>query len=252
MKNLFFVLAFILPLGLFAQDDKPYYQLEMITMTPDYTKLASLSDVMEAHNKKYHPPGTYQAAVFNITAGPNAGRIIWSMGPTTYTEMDARPSEDGHDEDWANNVMPHIKKMHQSEIWRRNADMVIDNREEGNVAPFNLYVIRYLTVANGQGHRISGLMEKVKKTLSNDESVNYWAVYVNQFIQGAKNGRHLAAVTGMNSWSEFDEDGMNFRNAFEKIYGEGSYNDFSREMEDVFENSWHEIWTLNKKMSGMQ
>ena len=108
--TLLIVIAMCFNQSIYAQDDS-YTMWENIMLSPDNAKLGELTKAMRAHNQKYHSEGVYKASVFNISSGPNANNIIWSMGPVMFRHMDARPSEDGHDEDWANNVMPNIKKI---------------------------------------------------------------------------------------------------------------------------------------------
>ena len=95
--------------------EKSYVMWESITITPDNTKLKVLSENMRKHNMAYHSEGPYKAYVYNITTGPDIGKIVWEMGPLTYSHLDARPSEGGHDEDWRDNVMPYVKKMTNGE-----------------------------------------------------------------------------------------------------------------------------------------
>lgn len=103
------------------EDSKDYEMMESILLTPDYTKLKVLGENMRAHNTKYHNDGPYKASVYNISTGPNTGKLVWMMGPLKYTHLDSRPEVDGHDEDWRDNVMPYIKKNHTGEYWRMDS-----------------------------------------------------------------------------------------------------------------------------------
>ena len=206
---------------------------------------------MAAHNKKYHAEPPHTASVFNIVAGPNTGKMVWMMGPCTFSDLDNRPAADGHDEDWAGNIVPYLQDASHGEYWRRDKEMVVDNREVQTM-PMNMYMIRYMTVNRGQGYRINGLMKKAHAVMSAIDDVHYWAFYRNQFLQGWENGRHVAVVSGMNNWSEFDDNSWSFSKKFDEIHGEGSSDNFWDEMNEVFANQWHEIWALDKSMSGME
>jgi len=103
-----------------AQDDSSYQMWESITLTPDNSKLKVLAENMRKHNQKYHKSGAHKATVFNITTGPNAGKIVWEMGPLTFADLDTRPSVGGHDEDWRDNVDPYIKKTNTVEYWKED------------------------------------------------------------------------------------------------------------------------------------
>ena len=93
---------------------------EAIFLTPDNTKLKVLGENMRAHNRKYHNEGAHKATVYNVTTGPDVGKIIWMMGPLQYKDMDTRPAAGGHDEDWRDNIMPYVKKMEHGEHWTQD------------------------------------------------------------------------------------------------------------------------------------
>ena len=79
-----------------AQEDSNDYKMwEDVMLTPDNTKLKVLADNMRKHNQMYHAEGPYKAVVYNIASGPNAGNIIWEMGPMKYKHNDTRPGEGG-------------------------------------------------------------------------------------------------------------------------------------------------------------
>jgi hypothetical protein len=245
-KLLFLLIGFILPGLLLAQEeDKSYMMWETMIVTPDYTKLSAFSDAMAHHNKTYHNTAPYTANVYNISTGPNMGKLMWIMGPCTYTHLDSRPSEGGHDEDWATNVMPLIKEMSNGEFWKMNADLSNISPTGG---PYKIQRVRFHEVAKGQGYRMNGLLKKVSETVKAMEGDNPWGVFYNEWQQGFKIGRHVATVSYHNSWSELDDD-RSFRKTFEKTHGENSWSGFLTEMQDVFSNSWDEFWVRNDKMS---
>jgi len=59
-----------------AQDDSSYKMWEYIMLTPDNTNLKVLQDNIRKHNQTYHKEGPHKATVYNITTGPNAGKIV--------------------------------------------------------------------------------------------------------------------------------------------------------------------------------
>lgn len=249
MKNVIVFIALLLAFTAIGQEES-YYQIEMIRLIPDTENIKELSENLAAHNKKYHSKAPYQAAVFNVVTGPDVGDLVWTMGPVTFSELDGRPSDTGHDEDWAFNVVPNLEDVTHGEYWRRNAKRIVNPREPGS-APYPVYFIRYLNVEKGQGYRVGDLLDKIHATLEKTEGVLYWAQYDNWFRQGFETGRHIALVRGLNKWAELDKS-LKFVEHFEKLYGEGSFDDFQRAFNEVFSNSWDEIWVLNKKLSGME
>jgi hypothetical protein len=46
-----------------------------------------------------------------------------------------------------------------------------------------------------------------------------------------------------------DED-RNFKESYEKLFGENLWDNFIETLEDTFTNRWDEIWVYNKNLSG--
>lgn len=225
--------------------DKSYEMYESVTLTPDNSKLKALGENLHNHNKKYHNEGAYQAYVYNISTGPNIGKIVWEMGPLMFKHLDSRPSADGHDEDWRDNVLVYTKKMSHGEYWKKDEKLSNDGASDDQ--PKHLY-IRYFEVVKNEGHNVNRMLELISKTVKAMEGDNPWSVYYNEFRQGDL-GRHIATVSPFNTWAELDED-EKFKETFIKIHGEGEWEPFLENMNDSFSNSWDEIWSYNAFMSG--
>jgi hypothetical protein len=232
-----------------AQDNTPSdSMLESIMLTPDNTKLKVLGENMRKHNQKYHKEGAYKSTVYAISTGPNVGKIVWMMGPLKYTHLDSRPAEGGHDDDWRDNIMPYIKKMNAAEYWKQDIERSNTSMLDGDASKYPVLRVRYFEVTPGHGYTVNRLFSQVKATLESIEGEYPWGVYDNEFLQGDL-GRHIAAVSFMKNWAEFDED-IKFVEAFEKLYGNNSYNTFTNMRNDTFSNRWDEIWVYDKNMSG--
>lgn len=232
-----------------AQDDSSSYQMwESIMLTPDNTKLKVLAENMRKHNQTYHKEGVHKATVYSISTGPNAGKIVWQMGPLTYADLDTRPSVGGHDDDWRDNVMPYIKKMNTVEYWKEDAERSNTSMLDGDNSKYPILFVRFFEVNPGHGYTINRWFSQVKATLQSIDGEYPWGVYINEFQQGDL-GRHIAAVNFNKNWAEFDLD-IKFVEAFEKIYGENSFNTFVDMRNDTFSNRWDEVWVYDKNMSG--
>jgi len=242
MRILMTLLIAALTLTISAQDDG-YVMYETVRMQPDMTNAAGLKKAMTEHNKTYHKDGPYTALVWNISSGPDIGKIVWMMGPCTFTDLDSRPAGE-HDVHWANEVLPHIKYSKNGEYWTEDADK---SYMIGSQSP--MVYIRYLEVARNQGFRSQGLLTKLSEAIKANEGSSPWSVYYNEFRQGVDIGRHIALVRGLTSWAQLDESGS-LRQIYESQHGENSWTGFNREWNEVFANSWDEIWTLNTNMSG--
>jgi hypothetical protein len=233
----------------FSQDDDKSYEMwEDIMLTPDNTNLKVLGDNMRKHNQTYHNQGAHKATVYNISTGPNAGKIIWEMGSLTYSDLDTRPSVGGHDEDWRDNIDPYIKKTNTVEYWK--ADKKLNNTDmlDGDNSKYPILFFRYWEVEPGQGFNINTFFKKVSETVKALDGVNPWGIYYNEFRQGDL-GRHIATVGFSPNWADFDRD-VNWVETFEKLHGENSWQNHINMRNATFSNSWDEIWVYNKNMSG--
>lgn len=253
-KKLFTILTMILfifaPFAtLKAQEASSYSMWESMYITPDYTKLKAFGEAMSKHNKKYHKEGPYSAVVYNVVSGPNIGKMVWQMGPLNYSHLDDRPSDNGHDDDWRDNVMPNVKKLSSGEYWKQN-DAVSNTSmmaDEGKPRP--ILHIRFHEVNRGQSSQVKHLMGIIGATVKAMDGVNPWGVYSNEFQQGFDIGRHIASVGFYNNWAEYDKEDT-FRATYEKLYGEGSWQAFLDGYDNTFSNSWDEIWQRNDALSG--
>ncbi|WP_323789445.1 hypothetical protein [Psychroserpens sp.] len=231
-----------------AQDESEDYNMwENMMFTADYTQLKTFSANMRKHNETYHKEGPYKATVYNISSGPNAGKMIWQMGSMMLRHNDSRPGANGHDADWRDNVMPYIKEIHTIEYWSQD-----DKKSNTSMlGPDNLYplmYIRYFEISDDHDYTMNQVFEQVSKTVKSLDGENPWGLYYNMFLQGDL-GRHVATVGFMKNWAEMDED-RNFKAAYEKLYGENSWETFLDTLDDTFSNRWDEIWEYNKHLSG--
>lgn len=233
-----------------AQEETGSRMWESFYITPDNTKLKALGEAMAKHNKKYHAEeGPHQATVYNVVSGPNMGKMIWQMGPLKFAHLDNRPKTGGHDEDWRDNVMPNIKKLSTGEYWKEDAELSNLKMLDDDNAQTPILHIRFHEVSKGHGYNVDHLLDQISETVKAMEGDNPWGVYDNQFRQGYRIGRHLATVSFLKNYAEYDEPSK-FKETFVKLHGEDSWQPFIEGMSDAMSNSWDEIWEYNATLSG--
>lgn len=226
--------------------EKPLW--ETVLLVPDNTKLKVLGENMRKHNQKYHKEGPYTASVYNITTGPDTGKMVWIMGPLKYSHLDARPAEGGHDEDWRDNIMPYIKKTQQGEYWEGDVELSNTAMLTEDVSAHPILFTRYWEVRPGNGFGVERHFKMVSETIKAMSGEHPWGIYYNEFRQG-NIGRHIATVSFHKSWTDFEKP-WKFREAFDKVHGASAWNAFTRNSDATFENEWDEIWVYNKELSG--
>ena len=117
----------------FAQEDESYTMFENTRLVVKTDKYKEFGKAMTHHNKTYHSgEGPYHANVWSVTVGEDAGQFIWSMGPCTYTEHDGRPSGKEHMEDWLFNVMPNVKYIEETNLWKMDKEASYDPDNKGS------------------------------------------------------------------------------------------------------------------------
>ena len=231
-----------------AQENTKEPIWESIMLVPDNTKLKVLGENMRKHNMKYHNAGAFKTAVYNISTGPNSGKMVWMMGPLQYSDLDTRPAAGGHDEDWRDNIMPYIKRIEQGEYWKgitkwSNTDMLT-----GGASEYPILYIRYWVVNQDHGFGVDTHLEMVSSTIKALPGVHPWGVYDNEFRQG-KIGRHLATVSFNKNWTDFGTS-WPFRATFDKLHGADKWNMFNENRDATFTDSWDEVWVYDKALSG--
>ena len=253
-KTFVFLVALLFLHGIFVpvqaqEDNEDYAMWETIMLTPDNTKLKLLGENLRNHNQKYHGEGPYSASIYNIVSGPHTGKMIWIMGPLKFPQLDARPAEGGHDEDWRDNVMPYLIKTEQGEYWRADNELSNVGNLSTDPADNPILFTRYLEVNVEHQHQLNARLKTTSATIKAMEGENPWGVYYNLFRQGNKIGRHIATVSFYKNWTDFDRD-PKFKDTFLKDHNDDDWYAFMRDTDLILDDSWDEIWVFDKFMSG--
>ncbi|WP_297762219.1 hypothetical protein [uncultured Muriicola sp.] len=251
-KLISFIATVLLILGattqLKAQEAQDEPKWESIMLVPDNTKLKVLGENMRKHNQKYHKEGAFKASVYNILSGPNSGKLIWMMGPLKFSDLDTRPAEGGHDEDWRDNIMPYVMQTEQGEYWEGDSKLSNTSMLPNDPSTYPILFTRYWEVNPGHGFSVESHLEMASKTIKAMPGVHPWGVYNNLFVQG-KIGRHIATVSFHKNWTDFGTS-WPFRTTFDEVHGANTWDSFIRNRDVTYSNWWDEIWVYDKALSG--
>lgn len=229
----------------FAQEEDSYTMFENTRLVVKTDSYKEFGKAMAHHNKTYHAEGPYHANVWSVTVGEDAGHMIWSMGPCTYTEHDGRPSGTEHMEDWLYNVMPNVKYIDESNMWKMADKLSYSPNEEGSPK----LSIRIFDLEDGQSYRFKEIMKKVIKVYSEKNYERSIATYWSEFNVNAD--EDVAIVWGFSKWAMFDED-PKFKGDFEEIHGEGSWQSFRDELKGAIKGAKDEVWEIIPELSGSE
>jgi len=243
MKHLFKVAWLLLvPVLAFGQSSD-YSMFENFYLTPKAGHADDLAKAMSSHNKMYHPAGDYSAQVYNVLNGPNAGKMMWSMGPTTWTKIESRPADAGHDSDWDKNVAVHIESYDATDFFKMDGDLSYFP------APFDLSVLRVWMVDVGEGHdkHFTRMMERIKEVNVASNSELPFGLYKRQL--SGSHGIDVALIWFVDSLTWFDEDG-DFAERYEEVHGKGAMQDLRSDWDAIVDRMDVEIWRFSAELSG--
>ena len=235
MVKLLVILMALLPaLGL-AQD-YVMYETTYLKVMPGHSQ--QLNEAMKAHNERFHGAGPHQASVWFINNGPRSGQLFWVMGPTTFTQMDNRPSGADHESDWADNVLAHVEQG-EVEYWRLDPDLSQNVTDD----PPPLVRVRIFDIKAGEMDRFNELQRKLREVGKAKNRTETTSVY--HTVARSGTGRDVAVVRNFKNWAELDAGGNDsFVKDFEDVHGQGSWARWIRDRRAVVvheEDEFHQL-----------
>ncbi len=206
-----------------AQEEKEKYVMyTTIAIKVVKGKEKEFEKAVLAHNKQFHPEGTYQAFLRAILTGPKAGSYTWITGPNTFSDFDSAPGEGAHNDDWTNNVDQYVKHYGTVEHWKRNKELSFT--AEGTEGQ-TMSQVWFIDVKNGKNEQFKKALATAIK-VTKKQGTDTVHTYNSQFSGG--DGRDVAMVFGMEGWSSFDDDDTFYKD-YEAMHGEGSFQKFLQE-----------------------
>jgi hypothetical protein len=160
------------------------------------------------------------------------------MGAFTFTELDGRPGEGAHQDDWNKTISPLIAEYGRVEYWRMDADLSSRTDEEGE----SMIQIWWLDITRGDYYRFENVVKNV--TAVHKKMNSQMSVYNNEFTQN--DGRDVAIVWPMKNWADMDDDSWKMKVEYEKMYGEGTWQRLLDEWRDVIAGNVQEVWRVVK------
>ena len=244
MKKLFYLLL-LAPLLVLSQEyqEPLVFQNVMLTVEPGHTK--AFETALATHNKKFHGDGLYQANVYTINSGKNAGRYMWNMGPLPWSAMDDRPStENGHDADWDANIVPHLSNEVDVNYWRFHPQYS-DFSEDFTLKNLSVFMIDIKPFKDMDF--MNNVITKVNKVYSEKRPEQRRGVYTNEL--GNADGLDFAWVDFFGSMAWMGKED-NFPQQFEEVHGEGSFAGFLKDVEATTDGQKTELWSFRADLSG--
>jgi hypothetical protein len=237
-KYIFMVLiAGCLAMNSFAQSGSGStpMAIESLMLMPKRGMEEKFEAAVLAHNRKFHPDGPYVAGLRKIDYGPNAGWYVWVFGPTAYGSYDTRPTkENGHEQDWTTTIDPLIETYGATGFWNFNTELsygwdIFKKSKHYEIWSVDLKAKQY--------YRFKELMGKLRKVY---ESLGNTAFIVLDNNLHAQDGPDVVLIWSFNTYSDWQKD-PGPKAAWEKMYGEGTWQTAMEEWTDMINGYNSEI-----------
>jgi len=218
---------------------------ESIYLEPKMENLKELGEKMKSHNVNYHATAPYTASVWQVITGQNSGKLLWIMGPFTFADLDSRPSDGGHDEDWMGNVLPLTHGMSDGYYWKLRPDYVYSPSEtyQGPVMR-----VRVLDIRRGKSEEFGNAMDKIMEVYNEKKPNHSMAIYDNF---ASDQNRDVAIVWQYENFAYFDQD-LAFAKLYEEVHGDNSWNHFMEAWREIVESASDEMSQVMPEMSPEQ
>jgi hypothetical protein len=213
----------------------PSMALEMQYLKPKRGMEDKLEAALKAHDTKFHPAGPYAASVRKVDYGQRGGYYCWIFGPTEYGNLDTRPAkENGHSQDWDQTVDPLVEEYGPTLLFdfNQNLSYGLDIMRKSKYSELWL-----ITLKPGEYYRFKAMMEKLKKVY---ESLGTNAFLVMNNDVHTKGGPDVAVAWSFNTFKQWSDD-PGPKAAFEKMYGDGSWDNFIKDWMDILVDYSSEI-----------
>jgi len=226
------ILALVITSLTIAQTPNVIY--ETIYLNPKTESLKELGEKMKAHNQSYHAEPPYRAGVWRVLTGERSGNMLWVMGPFTFADLDNRPAEGGHDDDWIGNVLPLTHGMSNGYYWKLMPDFAYTPSEnyQGKVMR-----VRTLNIKRGKMEEFWREMTLIFEVVNENKLGNSFSVFRNQANDGEKD---VALVWQYENYAYMDVDNE-FRKKYEEMHGDNSWSQFQEAMREIVESSSDEL-----------
>jgi len=217
--------------------EETYGMAEITYMLPKIGMEKSFEDAVKMHNEKFHNQDPFKGSLDYILTGKEAGWYVWIMGPCTFSDLDNRPENEAHTNDWTKNVSPKVQKYGRTEYWRYNKKLSYSSK--GSTPKYEN--IWFVDIKRGQYYKFKEFITKIQKSYEKKETENF-SIYENQFNEG--DGRDVAIVWEFNNWAEFDKDDGGIKKSYEELYGEGSWENALKDWQEFTESIKSQLWRI--------
>ena len=237
MKKRFITSIALMVFASFALAQTQNVIFETIFLKPKAENLKELRENLIKHNEKFHPEGPYAARNWQVLTGEHSGQILWVMGPFTFSDLDNRPAEGGHNDDWLGNVMPLTNGMHDGNYWKMLTDFGYSPSEDFQG---KIMRVRLVDVKMGKWDEFLDMMTKINEVYAANHFDHSFTLLGNW----SNDGKHdVAIVWQYKNYAYFDKD-LEFVKKYEAVHGDNSWNQFNESIQEYVDSASDEVYEL--------
>jgi len=227
--TLIILIATFIAINTYSQtgSDATPMAIETLMLLPKRGMEEKFEAAVLAHVKKYHPEGPYVAGLRKNEYGEKAGWYIWVMGPVPYSSLDKPLGKDnGHEADWNTNIDPLVEEYGTAGLWGYNTELSygMDIFKKSKH-----YEVWGVNLKPGKYYRFKAIAEKLKKTYESTGKTAFLVLDNNLHTTG---GADVSLVWSFDTYADWATD-FNTKTAYEKQFGEGSWERMIDEWMDI-------------------
>lgn len=232
MKKLLWLLM-LMPVWAIGQEKNIIFTAKML---PKTDKIVEFEKALANHHVKYHT-GDWNAIVFEVLSGPDAGSYQITMGPHSWEDFDNRKPTAEHDMDWNANVMPLVEKS-------TSVGFAVYDKDLSTIAVGDFVekiTIFHVFPKEGKMSAAGNMIKRARASwVANNQSVAVYNLESSGEEQFAMVTRHK---TG---WKEKGEKPT--KSFKDSLGGEGEFQDFMSDVEKNINRTYEEMLIMRKDL----
>ncbi|MBK6731908.1 MAG: hypothetical protein IPG60_13405 [Bacteroidetes bacterium] len=227
MLLLIFLIMFTAGSVLIAQNNSTNQFYEISYIQPKPNQSSALEYAIKAHYKLFHETNDVSTvSVRAVTEGDLAGWYVWMYGPCGNASINKHKSDGAHDADWNTNVEPYIKQYGDVSLWQYDPEFSKGNEEIPEGITYNVMAV---DLKKGKEKEFKNIMKKVQQVEEQEEI----PAYTNTMYWNLYNYGYEYDVKVIMPANDSDFTSSAFKNNYELVHGDGSYNQFMKDWKKI-------------------
>ena len=243
------IIGIIIPVfictNLFAQSTANIYGVNYFK--PKAGKLEEYLAGLKDHTKKHHSKGIMKVRTYQVVSGEKSGWYVRISGPLSWADVDKHQADTrskAHAAHAAKYLRPYIEERIGTTYWSSLEDLGYNRNTSGK--PSKMVRVNYNEVNPGMNSDYQDLRKKIKEA---HEKTNSDASFgVGKMVLGG-NKHIFASFAPLDSWADMALTGPDLSSRFNKVFGDGTWNDFLNKAQKINKKRYDEMRVYMKEYS---